>query len=48
MNILAFVGSLTIERFRRVRYITSVFVYVMAHAVRPRTWRRTVRAVRSP
>lgn len=45
MNILAFVGSLTIDRVRRVRYLTSVFVYVMAHAVRPRTWRRTVRAV---
>ena len=42
---LAAVGSFALDRLRRLRYLAAVALAVAVLAVRPRTWRRTVRDV---
>src|SRR4051812_23374009 len=44
---LAAVGSFAVDRLRRQRYLAAVLLAVAVMAVRPRTWRRTVRYVLS-
>ena len=43
MNPLAKIGSSVLERLRGLSYIAAVVAAVMVAAIRPRTWRRTVR-----
>lgn len=42
---LAVIGDFALERMRRLRYLASVIFAVARLAVRPATWRRTVRDV---
>jgi phospholipid/cholesterol/gamma-HCH transport system permease protein len=42
---LAAVGSFALDRVRRQRYLAAVTLAVAIQAIRPRTWRRTVRDV---
>src|SRR4051812_48868232 len=42
---LAAIGSFALDRVRRQRYLAAVLLAVAVMAVRPRTWRRTVRYV---
>ena len=44
-HFLGVVGDFALERVRRLRYLASVIVAVVRLAVRPKTWRRTVRDV---